>query len=240
MSTPPLRLIAPDEEGRDARTLLDRRRTLEIEGSGRLSDAELLALALGRLNKGADPIQSAHQLLTRAGGLRGLLRLSPRGLRKSHDLSGTLATRLVALLALGRRASQDALLNYPRRPLTCSEVEAWARPKLAGLEHEEVWVLGVDARSTLTSTRQVGRGGMHGCGLLPRDILTPVVRDAAAGFVLVHNHPSGDPSPSQEDIELTRVLQNASASLCIPLIDHVIVAREGARSFFELGLLETL
>jgi DNA repair protein RadC len=114
----------------------------------------------------------------------------------------------------------------------------WARPRLAGLEHEEVWVLCVNSHTALRSAWQVGKGGIHGCGLLARDILVPVVRDGASGFILVHNHPSGDPTPSSEDIDLTRGIQIAAMSLCIPLLDHVVVARGGARSFFELGYLD--
>ena len=96
----------------------------------------------------------------------------------------------------------------------------------------------MNATSRLRSTFLVGRGGVHGCALLARDILTPIVRDGASGFVLVHNHPSGDPTPSQEDIDLTKNLQLAAGHLGIPLLDHVIVARHGARSLFQLGHLE--
>jgi DNA repair protein RadC len=116
-------------------------------------------------------------------------------------------------------------------------VNDWASPRLASLLHEEVWVLCVDAQSVLKSTWHVGRGGIHGCGLLARDILTPVVRDAASAFVLVHNHPSGDPSPSFEDKTLTEALQRAAESVGVPLLDHVVVARGGSYSFFQHGLL---
>jgi DNA repair protein RadC len=95
----------------------------------------------------------------------------------------------------------------------------------------------VDAKSVLSATFQVARGGVHGCALLTRDVLTPVVRQGAAGFVLVHNHPSGDPTPSREDIELTSHLSRAAQTISVPLLDHVVVARDGATSLFELGLL---
>jgi DNA repair protein RadC len=67
--------------------------------------------------------------------------------------------------------------------------------------------------------------------------LGPVVRESASAFILVHNHPSGDPTPSQEDISMTSSLSEVATTLCVPLLDHVIVARGGTKSFFQLGLL---
>ena len=81
------------------------------------------------------------------------------------------------------------------------------------------------------------KGGMHACALLTRDILIPVLRSGCHGFILIHNHPSGKPAPSTEDLELTRALEAAATCVCVPLIDHLIVAKEGVVSFHERGLL---
>jgi DNA repair protein RadC len=83
----------------------------------------------------------------------------------------------------------------------------------------------------------VAQGGLHGCALTPGDVLRPAVRDGGSAFVLVHNHPSGDPVPSREDVAMTRLVAAAGELLGVPLLDHVIVARGGESSLLELGAL---
>jgi DNA repair protein RadC len=83
----------------------------------------------------------------------------------------------------------------------------------------------------------VAQGGLHGCALTPGDVLRPAVRDGGSAFVLVHNHPSGDPFPSREDVAMTRLVAAAGELLGVPLLDHVIVARGGESSLLELGAL---
>lgn len=204
-------------------------------GPESLGDDELLALILDPSE--TRPLTRARKLLETWGALGSLLRFRAP-LLQSAGLTEAEAHRLCAALELGQRALRDQLLPDPEDPLNQALVEGWARPRLAGLDHEQVWVLCVTPRSRLKSTYQVGRGGLHGCGLLPRDILQPVVRDGASGFVLVHNHPSGDPRPSPEDINLTRGLQLAAASVGVPLLDHVIVGRDGSASLLALGFLD--
>ena len=208
------------------------------QGVESMSDEELLTLLLNRKETKAARGLEPRQLLEGVGGLEQMRKLRPHALHERGLLDEDEAFRLVAALELGARSGRDALVPPPCQPLSFEAVVGWARPRLAGLEHEEVWVLCVNGHSALRSAWQVGRGGMHGCGLLARDLLVPVVRDGASGFILVHNHPSGDPTPSPEDIDLTRGIQLAGTSLCIPLLDHVVVARSGARSFFELGYLD--
>jgi DNA repair protein RadC len=224
------------------------RRQADWQGLAALSDEALIALIIapdpapgdvGRTSSCIDePLTRARRLLGHTGGLAQLRQLRPHAYRDLGVLAEHEAARLSAALQLGYRAQQDDALPAPDRPFNSQLVIQWARPRLAGLEHEEVWVLCVNSHTALRSAWQVGRGGIHGCGLLARDILVPVVRDGANGFILVHNHPSGDPTPSPEDIALTRAISFAATSLCIPLLDHVVVARGGACSFFEMGLLE--
>lgn len=118
-------------------------------------------------------------------------------------------------------------------------VARWARPRLAHLEHEELWVLLLDGRNRLRHAVRAAQGGQHACSLTPADVLRPAVRGAASALVLVHNHPSGDPTPSREDVAMTRAVAAACEVVAIPLMDHVIVARDGASSLLEQGLLVT-
>ena len=96
-----------------------------------------------------------------------------------------------------------------------------------------MWLLSLDGRYGLKSARRIAQGGLHGCALLTRDVLGPALRDGASAFVLIHNHPSGDPAPSAEDIAMTRAVRAAGELVGVPLIDHVVIARGGACSLNE-------
>ena len=95
----------------------------------------------------------------------------------------------------------------------------------------------LDGQNGLKTARRIAQGGQHGCALSTRDVLGIALRDAASAIVLVHNHPSGDPRPSAEDLGMTRALSDACKVVGINLLDHVIVARGGASSLLESGAL---
>jgi DNA repair protein RadC len=213
-----------------------RERALSLD-LARLGDVELVALVLGTGSAGQSVSELARELFDAAGGLEGLLRSAPHGLAARRGLGPAKATRLVAALELGRRAMLSSLAH--RIPVLDSfdEVVDWARPRLAGLDHEEVWLLSVDGQNGLKAARRVAQGGLHGCALTTRDVLGPALRDAASAILLVHNHPSGDPRASPEDMAMTRALSAACKVVGLPLLDHVIVARGGASSIFESGAL---
>ncbi len=96
--------------------------------------------------------------------------------------------------------------------------------------HEQTWSLLLDGQNRLIGAVMLAEGGLHGCALRPSDIMRPALLAAASGFVLIHNHPSGDPTPSLADIELTREVANAAELLGVFLLDHVIVTRGGRAS----------
>ncbi len=208
----------------------------QFGGVEHLPTPSLVALVLGS-PRGLGATEYAERVLRTAGSLASLSRRRPSGLAEVEGLGSRRAVSLLAAIELGRRVEHDLRKPVRGTLLSTASVGDWATPRLAHLDHEEVWVLCVDGRTCLRSAWQVGRGGIHGCALLPRDVLGPVVREAASAFVLVHNHPSGDPTPSQEDLELTRHLAEAARMLSTPLLDHVIVARGGLSSFYEEGLL---
>lgn len=116
-------------------------------------------------------------------------------------------------------------------------VAAWACAQLGALAHEEIWLLALDGRHGLRGVRRVASGGRCRCATSARDVLRIALRAGAASFVLVHNHPSGDPTPTGEDARMTRELAQAAAVVGLPLLDHVIVGGERHTSLFELGLL---
>lgn len=211
----------------------DMRERVLVAGVQGLSDAELLAIVIGTGSSGESVTITAASLLESAGGLEGLARLGPHGFAERRGLGPAKAARIAASLELGRRATLRTL-GEQRPVLGCFDaVAAWARPRLATLEHEEVWLLALDGKSALKSARRIAQGGLHGCALTTRDVLGPALRDGASAILLVHNHPSGDPRPSPEDLQMTRTLAKACDLVGVPLLDHVVVARDGASSLYE-------
>lgn len=208
-----------------------------LGGVETMHSVELLALLLGTGTRGASALAVAAALLDQANGLCALHRMSAHLLAARRGVGTAKAARILASLELGRRLAVAQLSET--RPVCGSfvAVAAWAQPRLAALEHEEVWVLSLDARNGVKGTRRVGQGGVHGCALTAREILRPALLDAASGLVLVHNHPSGDPTPSEHDIRMTRAVAEAAQIVGLALLDHVVVARSGAESLVALGLL---
>jgi DNA repair protein RadC len=207
------------------------------EGWDSLSDSEIVAVLLGTGEKGRPVLRVAADLLEQSGGLVGLSRLGAHALAQMHGVGLVKAARIAAGFELGRRLLLRTS-GMPRLNLASSaEVARWGRIRLSGLDHEQVWVLALDGRNGLRAAKRIAEGGLHGCSLDPRDVLRAVVREAASGFVLVHNHPSGDPAPSEEDIDLTNTVARAASVLGTPLVDHVIIAGGGHASLFDLGLV---
>jgi DNA repair protein RadC len=217
---------------RSAIAMADLREHALAFGVQNLADVDLLSLLLGTGSAGESVAVSAACLLDASGGLEGIARLGPHALAR-RGIGPAKATRIVAAVELGRRALLRSLAE--ERPiLDCFErVVRWAQPRLGALEHEEVWLLSLDGKYGLKSARRIAQGGMHGCALLTRDVFSPALRDGASAIVLVHNHPSGDPTPSPEDIAMTLAVRAAGELVSVPLIDHVVVARTGARSLCE-------
>lgn len=111
--------------------------------------------------------------------------------------------------------------------ISCADTAAAVGHALMkNVPHEQVWIVMMNGSNDLQGCVRVGEGGMHGCALRPSDILRPVLLAGASGYVVIHNHPSGDPTPSGADVELTRVLAEASELVGVYLLDHVIVTRD--------------
>jgi DNA repair protein RadC len=178
---------------------------------------------------------AAVDLLER-DGLEGLSRADAAALasrlvgRGYTPRSATSAGALVAAaFELGRRLAIEQ--TRPRRRLVGSpDVAEWAAPRLSHLAHEELWMLALDGRSQLRAASCVAKGGLHGLGVRAADPLRAALRADASAMILVHNHPSGDPTPSAEDVAFTASVTTAARAVGLPLVDHVIVAREGFAS----------
>jgi len=227
-------MTLPLVESTDDR-MLPRERGI-AEGFETLADAELVAVLLGTGERHRTVAHVAADLLDRCGGIAGLYRTGARSLAEVGGVGPAKAARIIAGFELGRRLCFSSA--NPRPSFASSaEVARWGRIRLSTLVHEQVWVLSLDGKNGLRGARRIAEGGLHGCAIEPRDVLRAVVRDAASAFVMVHNHPSGDPTPSAEDIELTSMVARAASVLGTPLVDHVIIAGGQHVSLFDLGVL---
>jgi DNA repair protein RadC len=198
------------------------------------SDAELVAFVLAGRSKDVSlaSTDAASDLLARCAGLADLARTDvaelSASLAGSHVPRADRAARaLAAAFELGRRVSVAERDTPDRFVGSSADAAAWAMPRIGRLAHEELWLLAIDGRCRLRAARCVARGGLHGAAVRAVDPLRFALRTGATGFVLVHNHPSGDPTPSEQDLVFTREVARGAAAVGVPLLDHVVVTGDG-------------
>jgi len=210
--------------------MLERLRGLGPEA---LSDHELLALVLGRRH---DALALATRILLDQGGIEGLTGLECGELTSVPGLGRGLAARLCAAFELGRRAWRPRLAIGAS--LRCAEDAAHHfRGLLRGRRHEEFHSLLLDSRHHVIGNRLVSIGSLQSSVVHPREVFRPAIQTSAAALVVAHNHPSGDPAPSEEDHAITERLRDAGRLIGIELIDHIVI---GAGSFYSFAEQQVL
>lgn len=222
-----------------AETRLDdrpRERLLQL-GPTALTVVELLAIVIGTGTSRSDARAVADQLLAAAGGkLSGLVRRPAGALAGTSGVGRAKAARVSAALELARRLLAEE--REPEVPVRSpADVYRWCRPALCDLVVEEFRLLTLDAQNRITRDLLVTRGTLTSSLVHPREVFRQAIAEAAAGVIVVHNHPSGDPTPSAEDRLVTRQLVEAGRLLDLPVYDHVIVGGDRYFSFAEAGLL---
>ena len=206
-------------------------------GSASLTTAELLAIVLGAGGSGGSALAVAQALLAHVDGSLRRLAMQPVGaLTAVHGVGGARAASVHAVLEIGRRLAAEARdegapLRSPR------DVYRAFAPRLEDLPVEEFHVAVLDAQHRLERDVLVTRGILNSSLVHPREVFREAIAERAASIVLVHNHPSGDPTPSADDRLVTEQLAAAGRLLDIPVHDHVIVGRGRYTSFAEAGLL---
>ena len=210
----------------------DLRARILAHGGSACADAELLGLLLDGGYGGGVARRAAQELLDTAGALTRLDRLEPEALRERYGRGASRRVTLMrAALELGRRASAT-VLDGTRAVRDAADVHSHFRGRLPQLEHEAFYALLLDGRNRVRSEIRVSIGTLTAALVHPRDVFGPALRLGAAAVVLVHNHPSGDPSPSAEDIELTERLRQVGELVGIRVLDHVVI---GQGSFVSLA-----
>jgi DNA repair protein RadC len=209
------------------------RERLRSVGAGNLSLRELLALLIGSGSAGASALDVAERLAGLTGGsLQRLGAMDVGDLERVPGVGRATAARLLASLELGRRAAAEpcghaAPLRGP------ADVFARMGPRLRDAAQEEFHALLLNSRHRVLREVLVTRGILDSALIHPREVLRPAVAEGAAGIILVHNHPSGDPAPSAEDRAVTRQLAAAGRAVGIPVLDHVVVSRGGYASLAD-------
>ena len=211
-------------------------------GSDALSDAELLAIFLRTGTPGRSAVTVGAEMLKAAGGsLVGLAAKNAKELRKlAKGIGPAKACELEAAFEVGKRIARQTARSEPLN--SPEKIYAFMGPHLQSLPRESLRVILLDTRHRMLHDEEVSRGTLNESLAHPREIMRPAVSHGAYAFVLVHNHPSGDPTPSEADRSMTRRLREAAELLQIHLLDHVIIGREreGAPPYFsfkEHGLL---
>ena len=198
---------------------------------------ELLAILLGTGVGGRSALELATSLLVPAeGSLRRLAARPPGELLRTPGVGPAKGARLLAALEFGARLAGEARPASPRIR-SPEDVVRIAGPRLRDLPVEEFHVLALDSQSQVTRDVLITRGLLNSSLVHPREVFRAAIAEAAAGIILVHNHPSGDPTPSADDLAVTRQLVSAGEMLDLPVYDHVIVAGDRFLSFATQGLL---
>ena len=223
--------MSPEERPREK--LLNR-------GAVALTDAELIAILLRTGLPGANAVEVARQLLERYGSLSGLCRCTVQEIEAIRGIGQAKAIQLVAAFGLGQRLASERL---SRQKLDSPElIYDLVAAEMRALHKESLRVVLLDTRYHLIRIEEISRGSVNESIAHPRDVFRPAVLSSAYAVVVVHNHPSGDPAPSQADHSLTRRLAEAAELLQIKLLDHVIIgapaeSRPPYFSFREAGVL---
>jgi DNA repair protein RadC len=217
---------------------------LENFGAAALSDTELLALLLRSGTEGHDVLTLAARLIAEAGGsLAALAAWREADYRRLKGIGRVKAAQLVAVMELARRVIGGKGESAPL--LTRADLVAvYFEPVAVGLEVEKLWVLCLNRKNRLIKRVEVTSGTATSALAHPREVFRAAIRESAAAIVCVHNHPSGDPSPSAADLQITRLLRDAAQTVEIALLDHIIIGRpaadplaRGYYSFREAGVI---
>ena len=216
------------------------REKLAAHGAAALTSPELIAILLRTGRRGANAVEVARQLLEKYGSLTGLTRCTVDELRKVKGIGPTKAVQLVAAFGLGHRLARETL---SKQKIDSPElVNGLVGPEMRRLRKESLRVILLDTRYHLIRVEEVSIGSVNESIAHPRDIFRPALVSSAYAVIVVHNHPSGDASPSQTDHSLTRRLAEAAELLQIKLLDHIIIGAPGENgpgyfSFKEAGVL---
>ncbi|MBM4422422.1 MAG: JAB domain-containing protein [Chloroflexi bacterium] len=211
------------------------RERLAQAGPEALNNAELLAILLRTGLEGENAVRLGERLLAQHGGLVGLLKMSYTDLCKVKGIGPAKAAQLKAAVELGRRIAAASPAEKPtiNSPADAANVIMY---EMRALDQEVVRVLLLDTRNRLMGTVEVYRGSLNTSMIRVGELFREAIKQSAASIIVAHNHPSGDPSPSPDDVAVTRMMVEAGRLLDIPVHDHIVIGHNRFVSLKERGL----
>jgi DNA repair protein RadC len=213
------------------------REKLILKGKAALSDAELVAILLGSGTAALSAVDLAKKVLQAVeNNLHDLARMTVKDLIKTKGIGEVKALTIVAALELGRRRKE---LDANERPKITGSKDVYdvIKADLLDIPHEEFWILLLNRANRVIRKSQISQGGIAGTVADPKIIFKLALDDLASGIILAHNHPSGNLTASQADLDLTKKLKEAGKLLDIQVLDHLIVAGQKYFSFADEGLI---
>ncbi len=211
------------------------RERLAKHGANTLTTPELLAILLRVGVPGENAVQLAQRLLNVFGGVAGLHRAPFEEVCNQHGIGPAKAAQIKAALELGNRMRLDAP-NEQSTIHSPADAAALVQFDMSVLEQEELWVILLDTRNRVLHIEKVYRGSVNTSQVRIGELFRSAVRRNAAALVVVHNHPSGDPSPSPDDVAVTRAIVAAGKLLDIEVLDHLVIGMGRYASLKERGL----
>ena len=213
------------------------REKLLRKGTSALSDTELIAILIGSGTPKNSAVELAKKIIQSVGNnLHELARLSVKDLMKVNGIGEAKAVSIVAALELGRRRKDQ---GAEEKPKISSSKDAYDQinPDLMDLQHEEFWVLLLNRANRMIRKKRVSEGCVSGTVADPKIIFKMALEELASGVIVAHNHPSGNLTASQSDIDLTKKLKEAGKFLEVQLLDHLIIAGQKYYSFADEGVI---
>lgn len=208
-------------------------------GAESLSDAELLAVLLRTGSKDVSSLGLAYRILSECGSennLSALCRVGPDKLSKIKGVGKVKTVQILCAIELGRRlmtASRKELLSLSKP----EQIAAYFMPRLKDQKQETVWILLLDGKCRLIHEEKIYEGTVKSAMISPREIFISAIEKEAVYLFLLHNHPSGDPTPSTEDLAVTRRVRESGKLLGVELLDHIIIGDQTYVSFIEQGFM---
>ena len=211
------------------------RERLASLGATSLSNAELIAILLRTGIKGINAVQLGQKILMDCGGLAGLHRLSYTELCRMRGVGPAKAAQIKAAVELGNRFAASTPTEFPviQSPEDAASLILY---EMGALEQEHLNVMLLDTRNRMVKLVEVYRGSLNSSLIRVSEVFKEAVRANAAAIIVVHNHPSGDPTPSPEDISVTRAIVQAGKLLDIEVLDHIVVGKNKFISLKSRGL----
>ena len=211
----------------------------EAYGPGALSNCELLAVLLRSGTPGQSAVDTACALLKKFDGSHPLAEIFDAGIGELTEIAGVGKVKAITLECVGelaRRISQETAAEAMY--MSCPEsVANYFMEKMRHLSHEEIWAAYFDTKSHFIQSARISAGTVNSSVITPRELYLSALKYKAVYIVLLHNHPSGDPSPSQEDIELTARLKEVGELMHVPIMDHIIIGDRTYVSLKDRGFL---